>query len=95
MTAQRRPRSNVALERAVERLVIEEDIVLTASVGNEGPAAQPSYPAAYELISREVERLPIKAVIFTHSHVDHFGGIKGIIDDDIFLSFFRSRRSPS
>ncbi len=37
--------------------------------------------AAYELISREVERLPIKAVIFTHSHVDHFGGVKGIIEE--------------
>ncbi len=37
--------------------------------------------AAYDLISREVERLPIKAVIFTHSHVDHFGGVKGIIEE--------------
>jgi alkyl sulfatase BDS1-like metallo-beta-lactamase superfamily hydrolase len=37
--------------------------------------------AAYDLISREVEKLPIKGVIFTHSHVDHFGGVKGMIDE--------------
>jgi subtilisin family serine protease len=38
---------NAVLERAVQRLVMEEDIVLTASVGNAGPAAGPYYPAAY------------------------------------------------
>lgn len=24
---------------------------------------------------------PVKAVIFTHSHVDHFGGVRGIVDE--------------
>ncbi|MDJ0857980.1 MAG: alkyl sulfatase dimerization domain-containing protein [Dinoroseobacter sp.] len=36
--------------------------------------------AAYDLISEQVEELPISAVIYTHSHVDHFGGVKGLID---------------
>ncbi|CDY79367.1 alkyl sulfatase [Caballeronia glathei] len=37
--------------------------------------------AAYDLISEKVERLPITGVIFTHSHVDHFAGIRGIVDE--------------
>lgn len=30
--------------------------------------------AAYDLISEKVARLPVSAMIYTHSHVDHFGG---------------------
>jgi len=30
--------------------------------------------AAYSLISEKVVRLPVTAMIYTHSHVDHFGG---------------------
>ncbi len=30
--------------------------------------------AAYELISAKVAKLPVTAMIYTHSHVDHFGG---------------------
>lgn len=37
--------------------------------------------AAYDLINEKVERLPITGVIFTHSHVDHFAGIRGIVDE--------------
>lgn len=32
-----------------------------------------------KLLRENVEDLPVSAVIFTHSHVDHFGGVKGII----------------
>ncbi len=38
---------NAVLAEVVRRLVAEDDIVLTASVGNAGPAAEPAYPAAY------------------------------------------------
>ncbi len=38
---------NTVLADVVERLVSERDVVLTASVGNAGPAAEPAYPAAY------------------------------------------------
>jgi len=37
--------------------------------------------AAYDLINEKVERLPVTGVIFTHSHVDHFAGIRGIVDE--------------
>jgi alkyl sulfatase BDS1-like metallo-beta-lactamase superfamily hydrolase len=35
--------------------------------------------AAFQLLKENVEDLPVSAVIITHSHVDHFGGVKGII----------------
>ena len=35
--------------------------------------------AALKLLRAKVEDLPVSAVIFTHSHIDHFGGIKGVI----------------
>ena len=38
--------------------------------------------AGYALVKQHVEDLPITAVIFTHSHVDHFGGIKGIVSEE-------------
>ncbi len=35
--------------------------------------------AAFELVSRELGERPVVAVIFTHSHIDHFGGIQGVL----------------
>lgn len=37
--------------------------------------------AALSLLNRNVGDKPIKAVIITHSHADHFGGIAGIVSD--------------
>jgi alkyl sulfatase BDS1-like metallo-beta-lactamase superfamily hydrolase len=34
--------------------------------------------AALELVNTHVGRLPVTAVIFTHSHADHFGGVRGV-----------------
>lgn len=34
--------------------------------------------AGLKLLRDNVEDLPVTGVIFTHSHVDHFGGVKGI-----------------
>jgi len=41
--------------------------------------------AALELVNEELGERPIVAVLMSHPHVDHYGGIKGIIseDDDI------------
>ncbi|MDO5537064.1 MAG: alkyl sulfatase dimerization domain-containing protein [Desulfovibrionaceae bacterium] len=36
--------------------------------------------AALELFFRHFERKPVQAVIVTHSHFDHFGGVAGVID---------------
>ncbi|MCF8504048.1 MAG: MBL fold metallo-hydrolase [Caulobacter sp.] len=35
--------------------------------------------AAYALVTEKLGARPIVAVIYTHSHTDHFGGVKGII----------------
>lgn len=36
--------------------------------------------AAYALVREHLEDLPVTAVIYTHSHVDHYGGILGMVD---------------
>lgn len=38
--------------------------------------------AGFELLKKHVEDAPITAVIVTHSHADHFGGIKGLISQE-------------
>jgi len=35
--------------------------------------------AAFELVTDSLGKHPIKAVIYSHAHADHFGGIKGIV----------------
>ncbi|WP_373113921.1 alkyl/aryl-sulfatase [Xanthomonas citri] len=37
--------------------------------------------AALDLYRANVGRLPVKAVIYSHSHVDHYGGVKGVVDE--------------
>ncbi len=36
--------------------------------------------AAFDLVTEKLGALPIRAVIYTHSHSDHFGGVRGIVD---------------
>lgn len=36
--------------------------------------------AAMALVRTHVGDKPIKAVLYTHSHADHFGGVKGVVD---------------
>jgi alkyl sulfatase BDS1-like metallo-beta-lactamase superfamily hydrolase len=36
--------------------------------------------AAMGLVRQHVGDKPVKAVIYTHSHADHFGGVKGVVD---------------
>ena len=38
--------------------------------------------AGLALANKELGEKPVKAVIFTHSHIDHFGGIKGVVTDE-------------
>ncbi|UAT43428.1 MBL fold metallo-hydrolase [Anaplasmataceae bacterium AB001_6] len=37
--------------------------------------------AGYELAQKHLGKMKIKAVIFTHSHLDHFGGVKGVVNE--------------
>jgi alkyl sulfatase BDS1-like metallo-beta-lactamase superfamily hydrolase len=38
--------------------------------------------AGLELINQEIEDLPVTAVIYSHSHGDHFGGVRGVVDPE-------------
>ncbi|MCP8464526.1 MBL fold metallo-hydrolase [Pseudomonas sp. ZM23] len=38
--------------------------------------------AAYALVSQELGQKPIRAVIYSHAHVDHFGGVKGLVSQE-------------
>jgi len=37
--------------------------------------------AALELVNEHLGKLPIKAVVYSHSHGDHWGGVRGIVDE--------------
>jgi alkyl sulfatase BDS1-like metallo-beta-lactamase superfamily hydrolase len=37
--------------------------------------------AAYDLVTKNFGERPIVAVIYSHSHVDHYGGVRGIVDE--------------
>lgn len=43
--------------------------------------AQETAAAALELVNEHVEELPVTAVIYSHSHIDHFGGVRGLLDE--------------
>ena len=36
---------------------------------------------AKELVDRELGERPISAILFTHSHTDHYGGVRGLISE--------------
>ena len=39
--------------------------------------------AAWELFQEHVgEGLPVSAIIYSHTHGDHWGGVRGIVDED-------------
>lgn len=38
--------------------------------------------AAYDLITQHLEERPVTAVIYTHSHADHFGGVLGVTTEE-------------
>ncbi len=42
--------------------------------------------AALELVNEHLGERPVRAVIYTHSHTDHFGGVRGVLGDDDIAS---------
>jgi alkyl sulfatase BDS1-like metallo-beta-lactamase superfamily hydrolase len=53
-----------------EQGIVVLDTLLTAETGH----------AALELYYENRPRRPVVAVIYSHSHADHFGGVKGVVD---------------
>ena len=37
--------------------------------------------AAYDLLSENLGKKPVRAVVYSHSHVDHYGGVRGVVDE--------------
>ncbi|MDA1369317.1 MAG: MBL fold metallo-hydrolase [Proteobacteria bacterium] len=37
--------------------------------------------AALELANQTLGERPVKAVIYSHSHIDHFGGVRGVVEE--------------
>ena len=42
--------------------------------------------AALELINQELGERPVVAVVYSHSHADHFGGVRGLVDEQDVLA---------
>ena len=42
--------------------------------------------AAMELVYEHLPRKPVVAVIYSHSHADHFGGVKGVVEEEAVKS---------
>ena len=36
----------------------------------------------YDNVGKGKPKKPVKAVIYSHSHIDHFGGVRGVIDEE-------------
>ena len=43
--------------------------------------AQGNRPAALDFINEKLGKRPVVAVVYSHSHVDHFGGVRGVVDE--------------
>ncbi len=44
--------------------------------------AKETAAAALKYINDELGERPVTGVIFSHSHIDHFGGVRGVIDEE-------------
>lgn len=42
--------------------------------------------AALDLVNKKIENLPVTGIIYTHSHVDHFAGIRALVKEEDVLS---------
>lgn len=38
--------------------------------------------AAYELVTKQFGKRPVVAVVYSHPHLDHYGGVKGLISEE-------------
>ncbi|WP_298849156.1 alkyl sulfatase dimerization domain-containing protein [uncultured Ruegeria sp.] len=45
-------------------------------------ASKETAAAALKLLNETVGERPVKAVVYSHSHADHYGGVRGVITDE-------------
>ena len=62
--------SNMNIIEGASGLIVMDPLVTTETAR-----------AALDLYFQHRPKKPVLAVIYTHSHVDHFGGVKGVIDE--------------
>jgi alkyl sulfatase BDS1-like metallo-beta-lactamase superfamily hydrolase len=43
--------------------------------------AEETARAALELVNEKLGKFPVKAVVYSHSHGDHWGGVRGVVDE--------------
>ena len=43
--------------------------------------AKETAAAALKFINEKIQDLPVVAVVYSHSHADHFGGVRGVVDE--------------
>jgi alkyl sulfatase BDS1-like metallo-beta-lactamase superfamily hydrolase len=43
--------------------------------------ARETAKAALDFINEKLGKLPVVAVVYSHSHADHFGGVRGVVDE--------------
>ncbi|RZV50713.1 MAG: MBL fold metallo-hydrolase [Pseudomonadales bacterium] len=60
--------ANISIVEAPEGLIIIDPL-----------ATQEQARAAMELYFKHRPRLPVKAIVYTHPHVDHYGGVEGVV----------------
>lgn len=62
--------SNMTIVEGKEGITIFDPLISVETAG-----------AALDLYYRHRPRKPVVAVVYTHSHVDHFGGVRGVVDE--------------
>ncbi|MEZ8341196.1 alkyl/aryl-sulfatase [Vibrio cyclitrophicus] len=48
--------------------------------------SQETAKAALDFINKELGERPVTGVFYSHSHIDHFGGVRGIVDEKDVIS---------
>ena len=48
--------------------------------------------AALEFINEKLGKRPVVGVVYSHSHVDHFGGVRGVVDEADVKSGWEAKR---
>ncbi|OQK44393.1 alkyl sulfatase [Vibrio vulnificus] len=44
--------------------------------------SQETAKAALDFVNAQLGERPVTAVVYSHSHIDHFGGVRGIVDEE-------------